>query len=209
MELFRTISPNGGSLSAIEDAPRSFYGQSPHTVLDARFKRYGYMNTPHTSTSFSPVHWKDPEKFDPDRYKAVPTSDQIDEARCKQIGLARCPFDITSFKVADGRKGDITNSGFGTVFGVVDGKPLPITDYETTRGSPRLASAIGEDFLRKVWKDKIEYVRLNLPSPGGGPDRADRRHRRRHSLHPERLTAANDAGRLRRRVSGVRSSSVR
>ena len=38
MELFRTISPNGGSLSAIEDAPRSFYGQSPHTLLDARFR---------------------------------------------------------------------------------------------------------------------------------------------------------------------------
>ena len=163
MELFRTISPNGGSLSAIEDAPRSFYGQSPHTVLDARFKRYGYMNTPHTSTSFSPVHWKDPEKFDPDRYKAVPTSDQIDEARCKQIGLARCPFDITSFKVADGRKGDITNSGFGTVFGVVDGKPLPITDYAGFapfgfgyRRCPgeQLTVQVFEDFLRKVWKDK-------------------------------------------------------
>ena len=48
-------------------------------------------------------------------------------------------------------------------------------------GLPRSASAIGaaqesssttqvfEDFLRKVWKDKIEFVRLNLPSPGQVP----------------------------------------
>jgi hypothetical protein len=26
-----------------------------------------------------------------------------------------------------------------------------------------------EDFLRKVWKDKIEFVKLDLPSPGSVP----------------------------------------
>jgi hypothetical protein len=178
MELFRTISPNGGSLSAIEDAPRSFYGQSPHTLVDARFRRYGYMNTPHTSISFDPVHWTNPQQFDPDRYKTVPTSDQIDEAKCKQIGFARCPFDITSFGVADGRKASLTNSGFGTVFGVADGKPLPVTDYAGFapfgfgyRRCPgeQLTIQVFEDFLRKVWRDKIEFVRLNLPSPGQVP----------------------------------------
>jgi hypothetical protein len=178
MELFRTISPNGGSLSAIEDSPRSFYGQSPHTLLDARFKRYGYMNTPHTSTSFDPVHWRDPQEFNPDRYKSVPTSDQIDEAKCKQIGFARCPFDIASFDVADGRTAKLTNSGFGTVFGVVDGKPLPVTDYAGFapfgfgyRRCPgeQLTVQVFEDFLRKVWKDKIEFMNLNLPSPGEVP----------------------------------------
>jgi hypothetical protein len=178
MELFRTISPNGGSLSAIEDAPRSFYGQSPHTLVDARFRRYGYMNTPHTSTSFDPVHWRDPQKFDPERYKTVPTSDQIDEAKCKQIGLARCPFDIKNFDVADGRKASLANSGFGTVFGVVDGKALPVIDYAGFapfgfgyRRCPgeQLTIQVFEDFLRKVWKDRIEFVRLNLPSPGEVP----------------------------------------
>ena len=178
MELFRTISPNGGSLSAIEDAPRSFYGQSPHTLVDARFRRYGYMNTPHTSTSFDPVHWANPQQFDPDRYKTVPTSDQIDEAKCKQIGFARYPFDITSLNVADGRKASVTNSGFGTVFGVADGKPLPVVDYAGFapfgfgyRRCPgeQLTEQVFEDFLRKVWKDKIEFVRLNLPSPGQVP----------------------------------------
>jgi len=178
MELFRTISPNGGSISAITDAPRSFYGQSPHTMLDARFRRYGYMNTPHTSTSFDPIHWSNPQQFDPERYKTVPTSDQIDEAKCKQIGLAKCPFDITKFDVADGRKASITNSGFGTVFGEVDGKALPVTDfagyapfgfgYRRCPGE-QLTVQVFEDFLRKVWKDKIEFVKLNLPSPGQVP----------------------------------------
>jgi hypothetical protein len=178
IELFRTISPNGGSISALEDAPRSFYGQSPHTVVDARFRRYGYMNTPHTSTSFDPVHWPNPQQFDPDRYKTVPTSDQIDEAKCKQIGFARCPFDITSLNVADGRKASLTNSGFGTVFGVADGKSLPVVDYAGFapfgfgyRRCPgeQLTEQVFEDFLRKVWKDKIEFVKLDLPSPGSVP----------------------------------------
>jgi hypothetical protein len=34
MELFRAISPNGGSISAIHDARTSAYGESPH-------KRFG------------------------------------------------------------------------------------------------------------------------------------------------------------------------
>lgn len=179
MELFRTISPNGGSLSALADAPRTFfYGPSPHTALDARFRRYGFMNTPHTSTSFDPVHWTNPAQFDPDRYKTAPTSDQIDEARCKQIGLAKCPFDITSFNVVDGRKASLTNSGFGTVFGVVDGKPMPVVDsagfapfgfgYRRCPGE-QLTIQVFEDFVRKVWRDKIRFARLNLPSPGQIP----------------------------------------
>ena len=59
----------------------------------------------------------------------VPTSDQIDSDTVKPIGLPKCPFDKTSFKVADKRNAELTNSGFGTVFGVVDGKPLPVCDY--------------------------------------------------------------------------------
>jgi hypothetical protein len=65
-----------------------------------------------------PVHWQDPNAFDPTRYLRVPASDQITEDTCRQIGLARCPFDIANFEVADGRKANMTNSGFGTVFAV-------------------------------------------------------------------------------------------
>lgn len=178
MELFRVISPNGGSISAIHDARTSAYGASPQERFGLPLERHSYVSTPHTSTSMDPVHWKDPNNFDPTRYLGVPTSAQITEDKCRQIGLARCPFDITNFEVKDGRKANITNSGFGTVFGVVDGKSLPVCDYAGFapfgfgyRRCPgeQLTINVFEDFLRKVWRDKIVFRKLNLPNPGQVP----------------------------------------
>ena len=178
MELFRTISPNGGSISVAADARRSAYGESPRQFLGLPAERYSYVNTPHEATSMAPMHWKDPKQFDPDRYLGVPTSAQIDEAKTRQIGLARCPFDITSFKVSDGRHAELKNSGFGTVFGEVDGKPLPVCDYAGFapfgfgyRRCPgeQLTIMVMADFLRKVWRDKIVFQKLNLPNPGKVP----------------------------------------
>jgi hypothetical protein len=162
MELFRTISPNGGSISALEE------------VRTPPYQRHGYMISPHQATSFDPRHWKNPEKFDPDRYNSVPTSHQIDEAKCEQIGFARCPFDRTSFDVKDGRKAVMHNSGFGTVYGIVNSKPLPVCDYAGFapfgfgyRRCPgeQLTIQVVEDFLRKVWKNKIEFEKLDIASP--------------------------------------------
>ena len=162
MELFRTISPNGGSISALEE------------VRTPPYQRYSYIITPHLDTSFDPVHWKDPKKFDPDRYNDVLTSHQIDEAKCEQIGFIKCPFDRTSFGVNDGRKAVLHNSGFGTVYGIVDGKPLPVCDYAGFapfgfgyRRCPaeQFTIQVFEDFLRKVWKDKIEFEKLNIANP--------------------------------------------
>src|SRR5262249_38788552 len=113
MELFRTISPNGGSLSAVADARRSQYGESPHATVRANFRRHLYAATPHLETSMAEEHWTDPKKFDPERYKSVPTSAQVDAAKSAQMGFARCPFDITTMKVADGRNVGLTNSAFG------------------------------------------------------------------------------------------------
>jgi hypothetical protein len=178
MELFRTISPNGGSISAIHDARNTAYGVSPHERFGLRFRRNSYISTPHTATSFEPMHWKDPQAFDPERYLSVPTSAQIDEDKCRQIGLARCPFDITTWPVSDGRQAGLTNSGFGTVFGVVADKPLPVCDYAGFapfgfgyRRCPgeQLTIDVFADFLRKVWRDKIAFRKLNLPSPGRVP----------------------------------------
>jgi hypothetical protein len=70
------------------------------------------------------------------------------------------------------------NSGFGTVFGVVDGKPQPVCDYAGFapfgfgyRRCPgeQLTILVFEDFLRKVWRDKIVFRKLNLANPGRGP----------------------------------------
>ncbi len=178
MELFRTISPNGGSISAIEDARRSAYGESPRELLGLPVEQYSYVSTPHEATSMAPMHWKDPKQFNPDRYRLVPTSDQIDEPKVRQMGLARCPFEITTFPVSDGRNAGLKNSGFGTVFGVVDGKPLPVCDYAGFapfgfgyRRCPgeQLTIMVMEDFLRKVWHDKIVFQKLTQPSPAKVP----------------------------------------
>ena len=76
--------------------------------------------------------------------------------------------------VRDGRKAGLTNSGFGTVFGVVDGKPLPVCDYAGFapfgfgyRRCPgeQLTIEVFADFLRKVWCDQITFRGLNLPTP--------------------------------------------
>ncbi len=174
MELFRTISPNGGSLSAVADARQSQYGESPYSKLRAHFRRHLYAATPHLETSMAEEHWTDPKKFDPDRYKSVPTSAQVDEAKSMQMGFARCPFDITTMKVSDGRDAGLTNSAFGTVFGEADGKAMPVCDYAGFapfgfgyRRCPgeQLTIRVFEDFLRKVSRDKIEFVNLRLSNP--------------------------------------------
>ena len=174
MELFRTISPNGGSISAIDE------------VSTPAFERHGYIISPHTTTSLDPLHWKNPDQFDPSRYQGVPTSHEIDEARMQQIGFARCPFDRTAFDVRDGRKASLNNSAFGTVYGVAQGKPLPVCDYAGFapfgfgyRRCPgeQLTIQVFEDFLRKVWKDKIDFVKLDRCQSGAATDRAESGHR--------------------------------
>lgn len=179
MESFRVISPNGGSISSIHDTrTMSFYGASPRLQFSSPLERHSYVTTPHTSTSLDPVHWKDPNAFDPQRYLQVPTSAQVNENRCQQMGQARCPFEITNFQVQDGRKANITNSGFGTVFGVVDGTSHPVCDYAGFapfgfgyRRCPgeQLTIKVFEDLLRKVWRDKIVFRKLDIARPGEVP----------------------------------------
>ena len=154
------------------------YGGSPFQSLGVPYERHSYIVTPHAPTSFDPHQWSDPLAFNPERYRSVPTSDQVDEAKIHQIGLARCPFDLTQFNVADGRKASVNNSGFGTVFGVVDGKPLPVCDHAGFRPfgfgyrrcpGEQLTIQVFSDFLRKVWKDRIAFSRLKLANPGRVP----------------------------------------
>ncbi len=180
MELFRVISPNGGSISALTDARQAGrsdkYGDSgsPSARFGLSHEHSGYIISPHTSTSVAPMHWTNPLQFDPTRYRNVPTSAQVGEAKSKQIGFAKCPFDLTTMKVRDGRNAAMANSAFGTVFGIVDGEPLPVCDYAGFapfgfgyRRCPgeQLTIQVFEDFLRKVWRDKIAFQSLNLPNP--------------------------------------------
>lgn len=162
MELFRTISPNTGSISAVEE------------VRKPQYDRYGYVITPHKATSEDPRHWENPTEFNPERYKDAPTSDQIDEAKSKQIGFAQCPFHKEKFEVKDGRKAELTNSAFGTVYNITDDKAFPVCDYAGYapfgfgyRRCPGelFTVEVFKDFFKKVWNDKIEFEKLNLPDP--------------------------------------------
>ena len=162
MELFRTISPNGGSLSSLTRR---------HQLLGAGFNS---ILTPHLQTSLDPRHWRNPEEFDPDRYKGAPTSLDNDEEKCKEVGLAQCPFSQASFAVKDGRKVEMTNSAFGAVYSVIDGTAHPVCDtagyapfgfgYRRCAGE-HLTVEFTKEFLSKIWKDKISFVKLDLENP--------------------------------------------
>src|SRR6266849_8980397 len=95
MELFRVISPNGGSLSTLE-RQRQLLGSEYSSIL-----------TPHLPTSTDPRHWSNPREFDPDRYKTAPTTVDNNAARAKEIGMAHCPFPQEPFAFKDGRQGQV------------------------------------------------------------------------------------------------------
>src|SRR4029077_16071997 len=117
MELLRVITPNSGSLSRIDE------------IGTSRHERPAYLLSPHAVTNLNRIHWKDHDKFNPDRYNTVSTSDQIDEAACEQMGFVRCPFERTTFDVRDAGLVVLNKSRFGRVFVVVNGKPVPVCDH--------------------------------------------------------------------------------
>jgi cytochrome P450 len=165
MELFRTIAPNAGSDSSLPAIQQPFGTGHPG---------FSTIVTPHAETSRDPLNWKNPNEFDPERYKQAPTSEQNDEAQAKQVGLAQSPFRKEDFQVKDGRDVSITNSAFGAVYARVDDKPYPVCDtagyapfgfgYRRCAGE-FLTVGFFKDLLRKVWSEKIEFTRLNIDHP--------------------------------------------
>jgi cytochrome P450 len=68
----------------------------------------------------------------------------------------------------------VTNSAFGAVHGVVDGTAYPVCDtagyapfgfgYRRCAGE-QLTTEFLKEFLRTVWRDGIEFVKLDLEHP--------------------------------------------
>jgi hypothetical protein len=194
MELFRTISPNGGSISALAE------------TRPPRFERHGYIVTPHTQTSFDPVHWSNPKVFDPSRYESAPTSDRIDEAKARQIGLAKCPFDRTAFDVKDGRAAAMHNSGSAPCSVWCKESRCPWRrrrvapfgfGYRRCPGEQLTINA--EDLLESV-EGQDEFVKLSTLPIGTVADRPDDGHRRQCRIyaagleHPENACPGLDPG---------------
>ena len=116
MELMRVISPNAGSYSTLS--------------LDKGFLGEGYAGISHShpAASRDPRHWTDPDAFNPDRYKTAPTADRHGEDTASKLGLARCPFAPAPRPVEDGRDTVVTNSAFGAVYSVTDGRTTPVCE---------------------------------------------------------------------------------
>lgn len=161
MELFRTVSPNAGSLSTV------------HTTVGVASRDHSVV-TPHPPANRDPRHWRHPDVFDPDRYLSAPTSADNDEERARQAGFARCPFPPAPFKLNDGRQAEVTNSAYGAVYPVVDGVAHPVCDaagyapfgfgYRRC-GGEQLTVEFLKEFLRTAWGIGAEFVRLDLADP--------------------------------------------
>ena len=90
------------------------------------------------------------------------------------------------YEVKDGRKAVLHNSGFGTVYGIVNGKPLPVCDsagfapfgfgYRRCPGE-QLTIKVFEDFLRKVVEEQDRVRKAQDRETGTASDRPDHRHR--------------------------------
>lgn len=161
MELFRTLSPNAGSLSTVKPTRAPVSGTS-------------FILHPHPETSKDSRHWENPEAFDPERFRTAPTAARIDREHCAAIGFAQCPFSGASFEVADGRNVRLPSNGFGTVHATVDDLEQPLLDYAGYApfgfGYRRCAGewltvALFKNVLRKVWDEGITFQRLDLDEP--------------------------------------------
>lgn len=161
MELFRTISPNGGSLSTI--------GTRTDGPSGAEFVIHS-----HPASSRDPRHWTDPDAFNPERYRSVETAADIDQDRCAAMGLARCPFAEAPFQVKDDRPVVLPSSGYGTVHALIDGTPAALADsagyapfgfgYRRCAGEWFTVEAF-KDFLRLVHDQNIVFDRMDIADP--------------------------------------------
>lgn len=159
MELFRWISPNTGSISKID-------GSSKQLNEKQLYEEYRYIITPHKETSYYDIHWENAEEFKPDRYEKdkTPTSDDIGEQTCTNIGFAQCPFHKTDFPVSEqgGRNINLTNSGFGTVYSeTADASQNNYSVIEYAGYAPfgfGYRRCAGEQFTVEVIKDFLKIV---------------------------------------------------
>jgi len=90
-----------------------------------------------------PVHWKDPEKFNPDRYKSAPTSHDINEEKVRADRLRQMPVQHRAVRCGRRALPVCDYAGFAP-FGF---------GYRRCQGE-QLTIQVFEDFPRKVWRER-------------------------------------------------------
>lgn len=161
MELFRTISPNGGSLSTLAEQDEGVTGTD-------------FVLHPHPESNRDPRHWADPDSFNPDRYRTVDKAADIDHEYCERMGLAQCPFSASPFKAKDSRPVVMPSSGFGTVYAVIDDEPVALADtagyapfgygYRRCAGE-WFTIEFFKDLLRHIHAENIVFERKDMEEP--------------------------------------------
>ena len=181
MELFRTISPNGGSISTISDMRLSgssnTYGDSlsPLVRFDLPFERNGYIISPaHLDQLRSPAL----DESKSIRPGALPyRADQRPGGQGAKQADRLCQMPLRPDQDGGQRRPQRGNGQQRLRHGVRRGRwqaaaglrlrrvravrlwlsPLPPASTSPSRCS--------RTFLRKVWRDKIAFRSLNLPNP--------------------------------------------
>ncbi|MDN4056530.1 hypothetical protein QPK32_26110 [Massilia sp. YIM B02763] len=166
MELFRVISPNGGSYS-VSNARQSISGQG-----------YNGLLTVHPTSNNNLLHWSDPQVFNPDRYMDVPLTSEHADASAQSAGLHECPFAKKSRSLRDGRNGTIENSVFGAVYATVNGVTTPVPDtpgyapfgfgYRRCPGELFTINFIST-ILRKIHSTDVRFEKVSDPHPAKLP----------------------------------------
>ncbi len=207
MELFRTISPNAGSISAITE------------TRPPAFERHGFIVSPHTSTSHDPVQWPNPDDFDPSRYEHAPTSQDIDEARIQSDGPGELPVRPNVVRRQGRPQSGTAQQRFRHRVRRrrrSSAARVRLRRLRTLRvrlpALPRRAAhhhglrrSNSEGFQRatSVRQGRRSQPRKGAAGPqhpgGNGADRSHHRHQRRHRIHPPVLDTASTTPRRRAR----------
>ena len=175
MELFRTISPNGGSISAVEDARR--------VVLTAHLRTRRWTPALSDTATWprrilrpaSTPFTGEPAAVRPrslsDRARPAARSTKPNASRSVLPGV---PSTVRpSMSPTVGRRTLPTAGSAPSSASLTASRCLSVDyagfapfgfGYRRCPGE-QLTIQVFEDFLRKVWKDKIEFVKLDLPIP--------------------------------------------
>ena len=176
MELFRTINPNGGSISA---------RWKPRTPP---YQEHGYVVTPTLVISFDPVHWKDPGSSTLTATTARQRAIRSTRPSASRLALLNAPSTGQNSTLPTVGGPRYTTADLAPSTASSTASQLPVCDhagfapfgfgYRRCPGE-QLTIQVFEDFLRKVWRDKIEFAEAQTsPSPEPPADRADHGHRR-------------------------------